>query len=134
MIVRTANGHAAMPVRDLFPYAYNWRAVKAGPQRIYKWEGYEELIRSGAKRQTIRIDDPFRAGPAEVVFEKDSGEVTAIPTIVTDVRTVERSGLTELDVQRDGFETLADLHSALDQHYPSLADDDTVDLVTFDVL
>lgn len=133
-IVRTAKGDAAVPVRELLPYAFDWRAVEAGPQRIYMWEGYEELIRSGAKRQTIRIDDPFRVGPAEVVFEKESLEVTTIPAIVTNVRTVERSGLTELDAQRDGFDTLADLHAALDQHYPGLADDDTADLVTFEVV
>lgn len=132
-IVRTANGHTAVPVRELLPYAYDWQAVEAGPQRIYMWEGYEELIRSGSKQQTIRIDDPFRVGQAEAVFEKESGEVTTIPAVVTDVRTVERSGLTELDAQRDGFDTLADLHAALDQHYPGLSDHDTVDLVTFEV-
>lgn len=132
--MRTASGHAAVPVRELLPYAYDWRAVESGPQRIYMWEGYDELIRSGAKRQTIRIDDPFRAGPAEVVFEKGSGEVTTIPAIITGVRTVERSGLIELDAQRDRFDTLANLHSALDQHYPGLADDNTVDLVTFEVV
>lgn len=132
-IVRTANGHTAVPVRELLPYAFDWRAAESGPQRIYMWEGYEELIRSGAKRQTIRIDDPFRVGPAEVVFEKESGEVTMIAVRLTDVRTVERSALTELDAQRDGFDTLADLHSALDKHYPDLAGDDTVELVTFDV-
>lgn len=132
-IVRTANGHAAVPVRELLPYAYSWRAVEAGAQRIYMWEGYEQLVRSGAKRQTIRIDDPFRVGPAELVFEKESGEVTTIPAIVTDVRTVERSALTELDARRDGFDELADLHTALDRHYPGLAHNDTVDLVTFEV-
>lgn len=132
-IVRTANGHAAVPVRELLPYAYDWRAVETGPQRIYMWEGYEELVRSGAKRQTIRIDDPFREGPAEVVFEKESGEVTTIPAIVTNIRTVERSGLTELDARRDSFDTLANLHTALDRHCPGQADSDTVDLVTFQV-
>lgn len=133
-VVRTANGHAAVPVRDLLPHAYDWRAVETDPQRIYMWEGYEELIRSGAKRQTIRIDDPFRVGPVELVFDKESGDVSTIPALVTDVCTVERAGLTELDAQRDGFDTLADLRSALDQHYPGLADDYTVDVVTFEVV
>lgn len=132
-IVRTANGYDAVPVRELLPYAYDWRAAESGPQRVYMWEGYEKLIRSGVKRQTIRIDDPFRVGPAQVVFEKESGVVTTIAVRITAVRTVERSGLTDLDAQRDGFDTLADLHSALDEHYPGLAGDDVVDLVTFDV-
>lgn len=132
-IVRTANGYAAVPVHELLPYAYDWRAVESGPQLLYMWEGYEEKIRSGAKRQTIRIDDPFREGPAEVVFEKTSGEVTTISAVITEVRTVKRSDLVELDAQRDGFGTLADLHSALDRHYPGLADDNTVDLVAFEV-
>lgn len=132
-VVRTANGYETVAVRDLLPYAYDWGAIEAGPQHIYMWEGYEELIRTGTKRQTIRIDDPFRAGPADLVFEKNSGEVVMIPAVVTNVRTVAKSGLTELDAQRDGFDNLADLHTALDQHYPGLTDDDTVDLVTFEV-
>lgn len=132
-VVRTANGYVAVPVRELLPYAYDWQGIESSPQRLYMWEGYEEKIRSGVKRQTIRIDDPFRAGPAEVVFEKTTGEVTTISVVITEVRTVKRSDLVELDAQRDGFATLAELHSALDRHYPGLADDNTVDLVEFEI-
>lgn len=132
-VVRTAEGHSPVPVRNLLPHPYDWRASGSGPQRIYMWEGYEELVRSGVKSQTVRIDDPFREGTADVVFEKESGEVISIPAVVTEVRTVERSSLTEVDARRDGFDTLTDLHAALDRHYPGLTDDDPVDLVTFDI-
>ena len=83
-MVRSSNGLEAISVADLLPYAYDWRATEK-QQRIYMWEGYEPSIRSGAKRQTIRIDDPFHEGPAILVFEKDSGEVVTMPARVISV-------------------------------------------------
>ena len=96
-------------------------------QRIYMWEGYEESIRSGEKQQTIRVDDPFHEGSAQIVFEKESGEVVTIPAEVTSVR----RSLTEEQARKDGFGSLAELQEALDTHYPGLAEDDEVDVVEF---
>lgn len=131
-VVRTSNGLEAVRVADLLPLAYDWRAAEQ-QQRIYMWEGYEASIRSGAKRQTIRIDDPFHEGPATLVFEKDSGEVVTLPARVTSVVAVRRCDLTDEQAHRDGFRSLAELHEALDTHYPGLGDEDMTDVVTFEL-
>ena len=131
-VVRSSNGLEAISVADLLPHAYDWRAAER-QQRIYMWEGYEASIRSGAKRQTIRIDDPFREGPATLVFEKDSGEVVTMPARVTSVTAVRRCDLTEEHAQRDGFGSLSALHEALDTHYPGLGSEDMTDVVTFEL-
>lgn len=129
-MVRDTNGLTARTVQELLPFAYDWRDAQR-PQRIYMWEGYEPAIRSGANQQTIRLDDPFRSGPAELVFEKDNGEVVSIPATVTNVRSVARSELTDDDAKRDGFATLRDLHAALERHYPDLQASTTIDIVAF---
>ena len=129
-IVRGSNGLEALTVEELLPLAYNWRDMDK-EQRIYMWEGYEESIRSGEKQQTIRVDDPFHEGSAQIVFEKESGEVVTIPAEVTSVVSTQRGSLTEEQARRDGFGSLADLHEALDTHYPGLAGDDEVDIVEF---
>lgn len=132
-IVRTSNGHYAIPVSELLPHAYDWRAAETHQQKIYMWEGYEPLIRSQAKQQTIRLDDPFTVGPADIVFEKESGEVVTIPAQVTEIVRVTRADLTEQDAQLDGFKDLEELLLALDRHYPGIEDHDPVDIVKFRV-
>ncbi|MBB3664476.1 cytidine deaminase/uncharacterized protein YqfB (UPF0267 family) [Prauserella sediminis] len=129
-IVREANGLTAVPVRDLLPHAYDWRAAEQ-PQRVYMWEGYEDSIRDGSKRQTIRVDDPFRPGEARIVFEKESGDVVELPADIVSVSTAARAELTEQDAQRDGFTDLAELHAALDQHYPGMGPEAPIDIVAF---
>ncbi|SDT06364.1 ASCH domain-containing protein [Brevibacterium sandarakinum] len=129
-VVREANGLTARTAEELLPFAYDWRAAEH-PQRIYMWEGYESTIRAGEKRQTIRIDDPFRLGRADLVFEKECGEVISIAATVTEVRSVARSELTDEDANRDGFDTLSDLSAALDLHYPGLQASSTVEVVAF---
>lgn len=129
-VVREANGLTTRTAAELLPFAYDWRAAEH-PQRLYVWEGYEELIRSGTKTQTIRIDDPFRPGPAEVVFEKEAGDVVALSAIITDVYSIARAEATEEIALRDGFSCLDELQNALDAHYPGLAADDRLDVVRF---
>lgn len=129
-IVRTSNGLEAQPVSGLLPHAYDWRAGEE-TQRVYMWEGYEQAIRDGSKRQTIRVDDPFRAGPAQIVFEKDTGSDSIRPVIISSVVSTRRGNLTEEHAIRDGFSSLEELHEALNRHYPGLRTDDPVDIVTF---
>ena len=131
-VVRGSNGLEALKVSELLPHAYDWRAMEM-PQKVFMWEGYEPAIRDGSKRQTIRVDDPFRPGPAQLVFEKESDEVTAVDADVTSVQTIRRCDLTEEHAQRDGFASLADLHEALDRHYPGLGMEDSIDVVTFEL-
>lgn len=129
-IIRTANGLEAQSIDALLPHAYDWKEMEA-PQRLYMWEGYESVIRAGDKSQTIRIDDPFRPGPALLVFEKESGKTLTIEAVVEQVETKKRKELDAKDAELDGFENLEALHSALDQHYPGLSDDDPVEVVQF---
>lgn len=131
-IVREPNGLTTRTADELLPFAYNWR-TNDDPQSVYMWEGYEPAIRSGAKRQTIRIDDPFRPGPATLIFEKEDGDVVGIEATVSAVRSVKRNQLTDVDAKHDGFDTLSELHAALDRHYPGLQSSSVVDVVSFDV-
>ncbi|MFA1462104.1 ASCH domain-containing protein [Corynebacterium diphtheriae] len=128
--MRGSNGLEAPTVEELLPSAFNWRDIEQ-EQRIYMWEGYEESIRSGEKQQTIRVDDPFHTGNAQIVFEKESGEIVTIPAQVTSVVSTQRSELSEKQARNDGFGSLTELQEALDTHYPGLAADDEVDLVEF---
>lgn len=50
---------------------------------------------------------------------------------ITAVGRVRRRDLTAEHARADGFDSLADLHSALDMHYPGLDGDDMTDVVTF---
>ena len=129
-IVRGSNGLEAPTVAELLPFAFNWRDMEK-EQRIYMWEGYEESIRSGEKQQTIRVDDPFHEGSAQIIFEKESGEVVTIPAQVTSVTSTRRSELSEKQARNDGFGYLAELQEDLDTHYPGLAADDVVYVVEF---
>lgn len=131
-VVRSPTGLEAIPVRDLLPHAFDRRFIDQ-EQRIYMWEGYEQSIRDGSKRQTVRIDDPFRKGPAVLVFEKDDGSTVSLPADVTDVVHLRRTELTEEHAQKDGFDSLAELQAALDRHYPGLHADAPVDVVSFRV-
>lgn len=56
-----------------------------------------------------------------------------MPAIVTAVRSVLRGELTDVDARRDGFDTLQDLHAALDRHYPGLQASSAVDVVSFEL-
>lgn len=70
-------------------------------------------------------------GNAQIVFEKESGEVVTIPAQVTTVTSTQRSELSEKQARNDGFGSLSELQKALDTHYPGLSDDDEVDVVEF---
>ncbi len=131
-VVRTSAGLEAVTAAELLPHAHDPRTA-GQPQKIYMWEGYEPLIRDGSKRQTIRIDDPFRPGPAQLVFEKADGDVVVIGAHVTEVSPCKCSDLSEEQALRDGFSSLEELHRALATHYPGLPRDAMADVVTFEL-
>ncbi|ANY07238.1 ASCH domain-containing protein [Pseudonocardia sp. HH130630-07] len=132
-VVRTANGLAAVPVRDLLPYVFDQRALEPGvPQELHVWEGYLDAVRSGAKTSTVRVDDPATAGPCRLRFDHaDTGTTTVEPVDVTDVVGCTVRDLTEDDARRDGFADLAALRRALAGHYPGIDDDTPVDVIRF---
>lgn len=129
-VLREPSGLATRSAAELLPFAYDWHAVKE-PQRIYMWEGYEQMVRSGAKTQTVRVDDPFWPGAAQIVFERSGGEVVALPATVTEVLTIARSALTEEIARCDGFATVAEIQDDLERHYPGLGAQEPVDVVRF---
>ncbi|QGU02301.1 Cytidine deaminase [Corynebacterium kalinowskii] len=131
-IVRTPNGFTSLSIHELLPHAYDWRAAEE-PRRMYMWEGYEEMIRSGKKKQTIRVDDPFPPGLATIVFEKSDGSVVELAATIHSSLTIKRRELTDEIARRDGFRDLAELNGALDFHYPGLEADSEVDVVKFEV-
>lgn len=131
-VVRGSNGLEALSITDLLPHAFDVQAIEQ-EQRIYMWEGYERAVRNGAKRQTIRIDDPFHEGPATLVFEKENGEVVTIPARVTSIITVRRCDLSDEQARNDGFESLVELQAALDMYYPGLESEDMTDVVNFEL-
>lgn len=131
-VVRSSAGLEPMTIAELLPHAHDPRTA-GQPQKISMWEGYEPIIRDGSKRQTIRIDDPFRPGPAQLVFEKSDGEAVTIAAHVTEVTPCRCRDLTEEQALRDGFSSLEELHQALDKHYPGLSRDAMADVVTFEL-
>ena len=68
---------------------------------------------------------------AQIVFEKESGEIVTIPAQVTAVVSTRQCELSEKQARNDGFGSLAELQEALDTHYLGLAADDEVDVVEF---
>ncbi|QTH58552.1 ASCH domain-containing protein [Corynebacterium hindlerae] len=131
-IVRTPNGFVSFAIRELLPHPYDWRAAE-NPQCLYMWEGYEGMIRSGVKQQTIRVDDPFVPGPATIVFEKSDGSVVELAATVSSSRTILRHELTNEIARADGFMNLKELNAALDIHYPELEENSEVDVVSFEL-
>lgn len=121
-VVRTKIGHESVPVRDLLPYVFDWRAIEPDvPQTLYVWEGYLADVRAGRKTSTIRVDDPASPGAA-------SWSSTMTNTLPAE-STIGK--LTEEAARQDGFADLAELHRALRMHYPGIEDDTPTDIVHF---
>lgn len=129
-VVRDAAGLQSRSAADLLPFAFDVDLI-LGTQQINMWHGYEEVVRSGKKTQTIRVDDPFQPGPAELVFDQIDGSVVRIDAEVTSVREVTLADLTEEDAVLDGFANLQELQAALDKHYPGIGPEEIVDIVSF---
>lgn len=64
---------------------------------------------------------------------KDDGEVVTIGASIVSVTPMRRCDLTDTHAQRDGFTSLAEMHEALNAHYPGLRMNDPVDVVTFEL-
>ncbi len=77
-------------------------------------EKYEELLRSGKKRATIRLQCPFRKG--QEVFVHCGGRIIGTAKII-DVREKRLEELTEEDARDDGFQSLEDLLKEIKKLY-----------------
>jgi cytidine deaminase len=85
------------------------------------------LVENGSKRSTIRAGAKSNVvGPATLV-----GGDFAVPVEITSVEIKRFADLTDVDAERDGFATLAELKEVLVTFYPSLGEDDPVSILHF---
>jgi hypothetical protein len=86
------------------------------------------LYDSGRKRQTIRKGwRDYDLGPAKLT----DGDSETRSIVVTSVDWHPFKELTEADAAADGFDSLAELRSALERFYPGFSPDDEVTVVGF---
>lgn len=132
-IVRTKSGLEALPITDLLPFPFDWRAYDpdGGGPPLYLHAEHLATVRDGSKTSAIRVHDPIPPGPARLVFEHSDGTATTIDAVVTEVRHKEVRELTDQDAHRDGFTDRVTLLHALQATHPGLADAALVDIVEF---
>jgi len=88
---------------------------------------YMPLVREGKKHSTVRKGvRKIASNLADLVAGDDRLRV-----IVTGVDVKPFEDLTEADAQRDGFESLCELESALRRFYPGIAPTDPVTVIGF---
>ena len=75
---------------------------------------YFEAIRSGAKTTTLRFWRWPTVRPGSVHTVRGLGRVR-----IHSVEPLQPEDLTDDHARRDGFEDLAELHAALERHYPA---------------
>lgn len=133
VIVRGKLGWESVPVAELLPHVFDWRALQPDvPQPVYFHPGFLDPVRCGDKTSTVRYQDPFRTGPATLVFETDGGDVT-VPADITRLETKPLTELTDTDAVRDGMGDRNRLLAGLAEIYPGIASDAEVDVVHFAV-
>ncbi|UTT61516.1 ASCH domain-containing protein [Microcella humidisoli] len=129
VIVPTTAGPQPRTLRALLPDTY--RFPDAMPPRLVRFNRrYAEAIQSGAKRMTIRFDDPLSVGPATLIFE-DHPEFLSLAARVESVKSVPLNELTSAHAAAEGADSVDDLRDGLRNHYPGLPDDAVVDVVEF---
>ncbi|MFG3254795.1 ASCH domain-containing protein [Streptomyces sp. NPDC048172] len=122
VVVRGRNGLESVAVRDLLPYAYDWRAYEpsgGGPELFFD-ERHLAAVRAGTRRVTVRVHDPALPGPVRLVFPHRDGTATTLPAEITGVRTARVDALSDEDARRDGFPDRAALREALARRHPGL--------------
>lgn len=92
---------------------------------------YRDWVLEGSKTSTTRYDDPVSVGPARFRFESDPP--TYLDAEVTHLRTVRVDQLTDDDAASENFATADELRAALRYHYPGIADEAAVTIVSFAV-
>ena len=88
---------------------------------------YLPLVAAGRKRSTIRAGaKPDLVGPALLVAGPES---LSVEIASVDVKRL--AELDQIDAERDGFDSLAELRAALARFYPTLSEDDAVSILHF---
>ncbi len=125
VIVPTPDGPRSIPATSLLPHAYS--ATTAQRQRIEFAPDHLDGVRAGTKRATIRRNDSFRLGPADLVFDVDVGLTGEVTSLVQ-----KRLGEVTLEEARTaGNADLEDLAERMPRHYPGITLDDVITIVGF---
>ncbi|MFR9729347.1 ASCH domain-containing protein [Saccharopolyspora sp. MS10] len=135
VIVHGKNGLESVPITELLPLPYDFQnyAPDAPPPALYLHETYLPLVRSGAKRSTLRVHDPAMPGPVRLVFDHADGSATTLRAEVTGVSQKAVGELTDEDATLDGFPDLAELRRRLEVHYPGIEESTELDVVRFEL-
>jgi cytidine deaminase len=97
------------------------------PAKMRLLPEYIEAIREGRKTTTIRIGKRGVA-TSELTFESNADSINVQ---VLSVYYRKFSELTEMDAQKDGFNTLHELETALNAFYPNIKPNTTFTVVEF---
>ncbi|MFC9688622.1 VOC family protein [Kribbella sp. NPDC056951] len=88
-------------------------------------------VLSGAKRITMRFQDPVEVGPAVLVFESEP-EVR-LPGVITSVLAKTVATVSDDEAREDGFPGADAVLAGLRDYYPALEPDDELVIVRFDI-
>ena len=89
-----------------------------------------DVVKSGQKTRTTRFREPARVGSAVLEFELEQAPVRLMAR-VTDIRETTFAELTDDDAQHEALETADELREALRWYYPTIASNDPVQVVSF---
>jgi cytidine deaminase len=129
VIVPTPEGHLLAPIRKLLPYTYNF--PDASPERFVRFSArYYDDVLAGRKTATTRFDDPVIPGEAWLLFEFDD-EYKRLPGLVKSVQRKRFSEIDDSDAALENARSADDLREGLRGHYPTIKDDDWIDVVKF---
>jgi hypothetical protein len=100
-------------------------------QRLSFHARHLDAVLSGAKRITMRFQDPVSVGPALLVFELPEPVVSKGHIVATVGRKVHE--VTDDEARADGFAGREAVLPALREYYPQLHSDDDIVIVSFEL-
>ena len=93
---------------------------------------YHELVLNGEKTSTVRLGHVvFADSNLMLTFENKPNIQVEIQEVIHDKNLKD---LTEKDAQKDGFESLSKLKTALSTFYPDITEDSKVTVVCFELV
>lgn len=91
-------------------------------ERIALADKFFEKIQNGTKTATVRYGfRDYKIGECEFYSDTQSTMVT-----INMISYCSFSGLTDIDAQREGYETREELQNAIRRFYPTIQDTDTI--------
>ncbi len=93
---------------------------------------YLDWVLDGTKTKTTRYGDLVELGSARFRFE--SSPPVWVDALITDVRDVALADLSDGDAAAENFTDSGALQEALRYHYPGIAEDAAVTVVSFELI